>query len=108
MRRVGGELPPRMALPGACGLRRCQGGAAMTCPDPETLTRYQAGTLPAEEAEAVREHLNDCPTCAALAAVPPAPAPLYEPAAGTAAFQSASATPATNLARSPLAGAIPP
>src|SRR5437773_8424841 len=61
-----------MAVRRAQDARRC-GGAAMNCPDPETLSCYQAGTLPAEEAEAVREHLTGCPSCAALAAVPPAP-----------------------------------
>src|SRR5438067_4125006 len=78
----------------------------MNCPNPETLARYQAGTLPAEEAEAVRQHLSDCSACASLAAVPPppapppvdesaaAPAPPLEDFAGVAAPASAY-TPAT-------------
>src|SRR5947208_13977175 len=92
---------------GALRVRRDNGGAAMNCPDPETLRLYQAGMLPVEEAEAVRRHLIDCPACAALAAVP-APAPLDEPEVAAPAFLSAAEMPAAGPAASPLTEAIAP
>jgi anti-sigma factor RsiW len=64
----------------------------MNCPDPETLSRFHAGTLSTEEAEAVRQHLNDCPACAAFAAGPPT---ADEPEAVPASTVEAAGAPPT-------------
>src|SRR5205085_12633302 len=73
----------------------------MNCPDPETLSQYQAGALPVEEAEAVRQHLTGCARCATLTAVPPAPS---HPAEDTASAVSPMVEDTPAALRTPLSG----